>query len=76
MVLPLLLAVGVVVAVLFGGCNGSDEVVDGPKLLENGIRSFNNNDIVKAFGELQQAVAELRERVMKTGFLRLLCILQ
>lgn len=62
MVLPLLLAVGAVVAVLFGGCNGSDEVVDGPKLLENGIRSFNNNDIVKAFGELQQAVVELREK--------------
>lgn len=61
MAVLLVLVVSAIVAVSINSCSGTDEAIDGPKLLRNGISSFNSNDIVKAFNELQQAAAELRK---------------
>lgn len=65
--LSLIFIICISAVLLINGCTDKDKVADGQKLLRNGIQDFNNNDIVKAFSELQQAAALLREKGDENG---------
>lgn len=51
---------GASIVLCTNGCSESGAHKDGSKLLEDGIRNFNTNNIVKAFSELQLAAVELK----------------
>lgn len=61
-------AAALAAAVAWSCCSGSGRRTASPReLLDRGIADFNRNDVVKAFGSLQQAATGFRERDDSAG---------